>query len=435
MELAVVVIGGGAAGALAGLAARRAGARVTVVARSSGATAVSSGAFDFGTARDHRGRLLPLSEAVVAIAYAQPFHPYARLGDSLVPLVSEARRFLCDELRALGVRGAADGEQALRIVTQVGTIRRTTLAQGAIARGDVSAIPAGVRIGVVGIENVGAFDPSLIAAGLREAGFDAVPVFARLAMDPRNSVPDLARLVDGDGRGAFVAKVAAACHGAGARFAFLPTAGLRDSEGVCDDLVAAGLTGAAEISGMLPSLPGLRLQRALDARLDEAGVERLQADVESVEFQPSATRSAGARGTVRSVRLVGGRSHSADAVVLASGRFISGGIVHDGRFVEPLAGLPVYVDGSLPGDTWVGDLLDRRPEAPQPALRAGVRVDERMRPVDEANAPVAENLFAVGSVIGGYELAQDTTGLGVAAVTAIGAARHCTSLAACGGGV
>ena len=78
----VVVVGGGMAGACAAIAAREKGAKVLLVARASGATALSSGAIDFGGAAEDA----TVGEGVRALA-RQPGHPYALLGDSLPALV------------------------------------------------------------------------------------------------------------------------------------------------------------------------------------------------------------------------------------------------------------------------------------------------------------------------------------------------------------
>lgn len=71
----------------------------------------------------------------------------------------------------------------------------------------------------------------------------------------------------------------------------------------------------------------------------------------------------------------------------------------------------------------MGDLLHRDPAAPQPGLAAGVRVDGKMRAVDARGRAVLANVFCCGAVVGGYDAARQEGGLGVAAVTAVVAAR------------
>jgi glycerol-3-phosphate dehydrogenase subunit B len=115
--------------------------------------------------------------------------------------------------------------------------------------------------------------------------------------------------------------------------------------------------------------------------------------------------------------------------VLASGRFIGGGIVRRRTLLEPLLNLPV--EASEGGAS--GFHLARRPSttltvrqrgAPQPLLAAGLRVDGRLRPLDPQGRPVHDALFAAGAVIGGHEHAADGTGLGVAVLTGFLAGRY-----------
>jgi glycerol-3-phosphate dehydrogenase subunit B len=118
--------------------------------------------------------------------------------------------------------------------------------------------------------------------------------------------------------------------------------------------------------------------------------------------------------------------------VVATGRFLGGGIVRRGALEEPLAGAPVLAsEGGASGFHLArrpaATLTVRERRAAQPLLAAGVRVDGAMRAVDEGGAPVHPRLYAAGAVVGVHEHAADGTGLGVAIWTGwlagLGAAR------------
>src|SRR4029077_466126 len=72
----VLVIGGGIAGYCAALAARRAGAEVTVVARAPGATALYAGGME-------------IVDDLESILRTQPHHPFSRLGLDVVRIATE----------------------------------------------------------------------------------------------------------------------------------------------------------------------------------------------------------------------------------------------------------------------------------------------------------------------------------------------------------
>jgi glycerol-3-phosphate dehydrogenase subunit B len=114
---------------------------------------------------------------------------------------------------------------------------------------------------------------------------------------------------------------------------------------------------------------------------------------------------------------VGERLVAARAAVLATGKFIGGGIERDRRFRETVVGLPVFAGAQQVGGGFVGDLLGERVESDQVAFRAGVRIDEALRPLGADGGPASKTLFAAGSVIRGYDPASDKTGLGVAIFT------------------
>jgi len=118
----------------------------------------------------------------------------------------------------------------------------------------------------------------------------------------------------------------------------------------------------------------------------------------------------------------GARVVQARSWVLATGRFVGGGIVRRGQLLEPLLGIPVQAtEAGVPGihlaTRAASALTVRERGAAQPLLAAGVRIDRQVRPLGPSGAPVHARLFAAGAVIGGHEVAADGTGLGVAILT------------------
>ena len=165
----------------------------------------------------------------------------------------------------------------------------------------------------------------------------------------------------------------------------------------------------AETLSDVPSVPGLRLHRAIEARLAAAGVAVIQGEVAAAPVPGEPVRAG--ETVVR-----------APAWVLATGRFVGGGIARRGVLAEPALRLPVQAAEGREA----GVHLALRPAAsltardrlrPQPLLSAGLRVDGALRPLDERGRAVHPRLFAAGAVVGGHEQATDGTGLGVAILT------------------
>jgi glycerol-3-phosphate dehydrogenase subunit B len=121
---------------------------------------------------------------------------------------------------------------------------------------------------------------------------------------------------------------------------------------------------------------------------------------------------------------VGGREVVARSWVLASGRFVGGGIERRGALVESALGLPVLASEGPFADPSVrfagrppASLTLRDSRSPQPLLAAGLRVDEELHPLDAEGRVLHERIFAAGAVVGGHDPSSDGTGMGVAMFT------------------
>ncbi|MGK0359814.1 MAG: anaerobic glycerol-3-phosphate dehydrogenase [Bradymonadia bacterium] len=195
-----------------------------------------------------------------------------------------------------------------------------------------------------------------------------------------------------------IAALKTACSGQALDAILLPPVlGLTDSMGLQARLQAALGMPVAEALDTLPSTPGLRLDRALTAWLARLGVTRQRGRVTAIDV---------AAGTVA----IGDATVSAKAIVMATGGVLPGGLTSDQVITEPLVGLRITPE--LPVDV----MLAVRPDRPYDAdlFRAGLPVDEQMRPIGYDGEPVHLSLFAAGDLLAGPDSAADGCGSGVA---------------------
>jgi glycerol-3-phosphate dehydrogenase subunit B len=416
LEVDVLVIGGGMAGAIAALAARQAGARVALVRRAPGATALTSGAVT--VARDDAAlpgdplaaRRGPM-ESGRRLAALHPEHPYAVLGPALERL-PDALAF------ASGVLGDLYAPPIARnrfLPTPLGAALPCALCQRTQTAGDLLAQPG--ALAVVGFAGHLGFDAGLVASGLRRLAGIGAPHVAEVELDlpagiagPLAMPHAIARELEAPGVAEEIGDRLRDVLPAGTSAALLPPLlGISPAARVAERIAERAGIPVAEPLSDVPSVPGLRLDAALLAALEGAGVHRVPGNVKPTA-RPGAPVS------------VGGITIHAPAWILATGRFVGGGVVRRGGLREPVLGLPILAaEGGQAGvhlaDRPAATLTHRDRRGGQPLLSAGIQVDARLRPLDEDGHPAHPRLFAAGAVIGGHEQAVDGTGLGLAILT------------------
>jgi glycerol-3-phosphate dehydrogenase subunit B len=107
----------------------------------------------------------------------------------------------------------------------------------------------------------------------------------------------------------------------------------------------------------------------------------------------------------------------ASGVILASGRFLGGGL-HAGRngIRETVFHLPVHQPGNR--ESW--HRMNPMDPAGHPLNRAGLEVDENFRPLKNG-VPAFENLYAAGSILAHQDWMRMKCGSGLSIATAFGA--------------
>ena len=361
----VVVVGGGFAGYCAALAARRAGADVTVVARAPGATALYAGGME-------------IVDDLESVLGTQPHHPFTRLGLDAVRIATEldtAIQTIHLALEKGGLKFEGGWRERGLYADIHGLARPANLVPATVAGGELRAL-AGRRVAVVGVPQVGDYDAASTAQALKELhGIDA---FAEDVSIP--NLPMSASLTDLYGRRApTLAKARAASVAYPPGFTNLP----EDSF----ELLAAP-----------PSPHGWRLQQVI-------GLGSVQAEVASLDEE---------KGRMTAAR-AGDRVFRADAYILATGHHIGGGIRGGRMPAEPLVGLGVFHEGrpASAGGARLRHLeyLDAAAE-----MRSGLMTDKQLHPLNEEGVAPYINLYAAGSVLGGYDYAG-ACGFGVPLLT------------------
>lgn len=412
----VVVVGLGLAGMTAGLAAAEQGAQVLVVGKGYGTTHFRSGTIDVLGYVEGRQAGSP-RQSLPGFVAAHPDHPYALVGDQLEPALDLLRAATSGE--GLALRGGLDANQL--VATSAGTLRPTCLAPRSLA-----GRWAGARVLAAGFEGYRDFDPELFAAVFPTAAgghdLDVTVRATRLALPQRGrrhlDGMSLARLFEQRTFRAQVIEEIEPQLADATLVAFPAVLGLDRAAAVHDELERALGIGVVELPTLPPSVPGMRLQRALEAALRRRGARvQVGARARLERWRGRATMlevASAAHPTRITLR----------AVVLAAGGLAGGGlqVEPEGAITETVAGLPVATAPGSSSDEWFRDAF--LGPVGQAAGLAGLKVDERMRPLLVSGSVAGENVFAAGGLLAGAQRPVERSADGLACVTGYVAGRE-----------
>jgi glycerol-3-phosphate dehydrogenase subunit B len=396
-----IVIGAGLAGLTAALRLAEAGKSVVVAAKGVGAVQLAAGTIDV-LGYDPQ-RVPRPAEALERLRAARPDHPYAKLPPGSVRAAVE---WFVDRMRRLDYVGGVDDNMLLP--TAVGTLKPSAAAPRSIAAGDVRG---GGRYVIAGLRALKDFFPAYLASNLgRNDGVMARAVDVEVETNEADVTPvGFAQRFDDPGwRRAVIAALGPRIE-PGEAVGFPAVVGLDDPEAAVRELQEGLDAPVFEIPTLPPSVPGIRLFRALKGAIRAHGgrvvlgswITGAVTDEARVE---AVVAEAAARPT----------TYRARHFVLASGGFASGGIAMDSRWrvAESIFGLPVSGVPPAGHPRLAEGVFDDHPIA-----RAGVAVDDRLRPVGGDGEPVFDNVHAVGATLTGAEPWREKSGDGISVAT------------------
>ncbi|MBI4765331.1 MAG: glycerol-3-phosphate dehydrogenase subunit GlpB [Deltaproteobacteria bacterium] len=202
----------------------------------------------------------------------------------------------------------------------------------------------------------------------------------------------------------------------GAQCVGLPAVlGLYQSSKVVSDLTELIGVPVFEIPTTPPSIPGLRLKEAF-----ERGLRQKRPFYYSQKRVIEVQQGRGGEFEIGIDSQNGRQTINSPGVLLATGRFIGGGLAADRKRIrETIFGLPVFQPQSR-GEWHRENFFDRQGH---PINRAGVEIDAQFRPISEQGLPLFHNLFAAGSILAHQDWKREKCGTGLAVATAFGAVK------------
>jgi glycerol-3-phosphate dehydrogenase subunit B len=307
-----------------------------------------------------------------------------------------------------GIAYTSPQKENITALTPAGTLKKTLCVPATMAAGP-AAFAAKTPCVIVDCHGLKGFSARQVVANLQ----DKWPTLsaARITFPDMNKgeiYPEvMARALEVPGIRTEFAKLLKEAAG-GAKIIGLPALlGMHRPDFVKTELERlTGLT-IFEIPTMPPSVPGIRLREMFEQVFPQKGITLIpQQKVAALDFAPD--------GALLSLSdNYGSITIQARAVILATGRFLSGGLEANIKGIsEPLLGLPVSQTTSRI-DWYREDYTDRHP-----IHKAGIEVDAAYRPLNKDGQPYNERLFAAGIILAHQDWIRDRSGAGIAIATA-----------------
>lgn len=346
-------------------------------------------------------------QALASLRETEPLHPLCRVAPDDI---HQAFVEFTDFLGACGLAYSAPGPANITALTPVGTLKPTLCVPVTMVAGPRALANRSPCV-IVDFRGLKGFSGAEVVANLRARWPDLTTQrIAFPGMEHGEVYPEvMARALEVP---ATREKLAEALRGiaGSARVIGLPAIlGMHRPDHVLVELER--LTGREifEIPTMPPSVPGIRLRELFQQVLPQRGVTLIpQQRVTALSFAGDGATLA-LRDSYGPIRV------HAQAVILATGRFLSGGLeAHPAGIREHLLDLPV----TQPADR--SDWYHERYTDPRghPIHRAGIEVDDSFRPLTREGRRHHERLFAAGVILAHQDWIRGRSGAGIAIATA-----------------
>ena len=406
MKFDVIIIGGGLSGLTAGIALAEAGKDVALVSAGQSTLHFTGGTLDL-LGSDEQGN--DVRKPLEAIAALDSKQPYDKLKD-----VSSLAGMAKELLGRAGIATTGNAASNHWRITPIGGLMPTWLSmEGMATIEDPDQMPWR-KVALVNIVNFLDFPTKFLAAGLRDKGMEVdvkavtLPELQELRQSPTEMrSTNIAKVIENNDLISKLADEINGVAGEGYDMVLLPAVlGVTNGE-KSQQLLSLINAPASYVATLPPSVPGVRMQTMLRKRFAALGGTYFTGDQVVKGIYDGnilkGVKTAKLEGTVL----------EADSFVLATGSFVSRGLVADYNHVyEPALGVDVD-DLGLDRKTWSKiDVTEA-----QPYMEMGVKTDGDLRCMREGVA--VSNLYAAGSILSGNNSIKRLDAAGVDMLTAL----------------
>ena len=406
MKFDSVIIGGGLAGLICGIRLQKKGLKCAIISVGQSALHFSSGSFDL---LDRLPDGTAVENPVDAVKKLDESHPYAKIGDRFHELAKEAETLL----KECGVEVAGSCDRNTLRITPMGTFKPTWLTMTDFESFDSDKQVSGKKILIANIAGFLDFNTKFVATALEAAGAECkiisvnVPALEKLRVSPTEMrASNIARALEKEENlNALISILKPECSGGFDCVALPAVFGLSTNKPV--KVLKSGLNiPVCLVPTMPPSVPGIRTQQQLRHVFERLGGVYMLGDT---------VLNATVDGEkVKEVFTVnhGNIGFKADNFILATGSYFSSGLVaRPNGIFEPVFGCDL--DAETDRSKWYDVSFFK----PQQYMSYGVATDGGFRA--KVKGKTMDNLYAIGSVLSGFNALHEGCGAGVSMLTGL----------------
>ena len=402
MHYDLIVIGMGLSGLMAAKTAAEVAERVLIIGKGMGSLCLFSNTIDvLGQLPDG----IEMKEGLSRWIREHPNHPYSTVG---VEKTEEAISSFISLFPPPYSLQTIDKRNSL-LLTGAGTLRPTYLVPKTMIGGVCLTKENTLIVGFKGFKD---FYARHVADQLKCRGISLQLSDASYEM----SATALARLMERESfRENIGREIKKQLHGE-TYIGFPALLGMHDPVHVKEDLEKIIGAGVFEIPILPPSIPGKRIFNRFKEWLIQKGVTFLLGKSVSNAILKG-RRCEGIEVLHPPVT----NSYFADRYILATGRFIGGGLkADDERVVEPTFNLPLFQPESREG--WFKNSFFSG--IPHPIYQAGILTDSSLQPVDERGDQILENVWVAGTILAHHHAIDEKSKEGIEIATGYIAAKY-----------
>jgi glycerol-3-phosphate dehydrogenase subunit B len=401
MHYDLIVIGMGLSGLMAARTAAEAGKKVLIIGKGMGCLTLFSNTIDVLGKIPEMTRL---RDGLFQWIQDHPEHPYGKAG---LEKVMEALSSF-NSLFPPPYTFQSKNETNSLVPTGAGTFRPTYLIPSTLMRGITLKEKKSLIIGFKGYKD---FYAQRLADLFKCRGMTlSLPERSQTEM----TATALARWMEQPSIREFIGTEVKKQIRGEESIGFPAVLGVNDPMGVRKDLEKKTGVSVFEIPVLPPSIPGMRIFNRFKERLIRRGATFLSG-YSVLKVTLKRKRCEGVEILHPPVTTF----YSADHYILATGRFMGGGLVAGRtKISEPLYNLPVSQPSSQ--EVWFAkSFFDEHP-----VHRVGILTDSSLRPTDERGERILENVRVAGTILAGHDCMDEKSREGIEITTGYMAAKN-----------